>query len=98
MIEDSPTIAFASVDYIDVGSQLEFAAFNRPGDTSTSPINPNTVAALVENSINADRRQILISELRLRVSPQYPTFSISCFHANGTGITITIISVQDELR
>ena len=94
--EDSPTIAWASVDYIDVGSQLEFAAFNRRGDMRTSPINPDTFATLIENRIDEDGRRILISELRLIVLPQLPMFSISCFHANGTGITNTIY-VQGEL-
>ena len=95
--EDSPTIAFASVEYIDIGSQLEFAIFNSPGEMRISPINPETVATLVENSINEDRRQIiLVSVLRLIILPQFPMFTISCFHANGTGITTTL-SVQGEL-
>ncbi|MCG8625234.1 MAG: hypothetical protein MJE68_24955, partial [Proteobacteria bacterium] len=97
--EDSPTIAFASVEYIesDEGSQLEFSeSFNMPGDQRISPINPNIVATLVENDIDNNGRLILISELHLIVLPQYPLFSITCFHANGTGITKTI-SVQGKL-
>ena len=92
---DSPTIAWASVDYIDIGSQLEFGAFNMPGDMRISPITHDTVATLVKNRIDEDERQILISELHLIVLPQFPMFSISCFHGNGTGIT-TNISVQGE--
>ena len=94
--EDSPTIAFASVEYIDVGSQLEFAVFNQPGKTRISPINPDTNATLVRNSVNENGRRILTSKLRLIVLPQFPMFTISCFHANGTGIATTI-SVQGEL-
>ena len=93
---DSPTIAFASMEYIDVGSQLEFTAFNRPGYTRISPVNTDTVAILIENGIDEDGRWILISELHLIVLPQFPMFSISCFHGNGTGITNTI-SVEGEL-
>ena len=91
----SPTIAWASFDYIDVGSQLEFAVFNHLGDKRISPINPNTVATLVGSSINDDGEQILVSELHLMASSQFPTFSISCIHGNGTESTITIF-VQGE--
>ena len=96
MTEGSPTIAWESIDYIDIGSQIEFAVFNHPGDRRTSPINPDTVAILVGSSINQDGEQILISELRLRVLPQFPTFSVSCVHGNGTKNTIAMF-IQGEL-
>ena len=94
--EDSPTIAWESFDYIDVGSLLEFGAFNHPGDSRTSPINPDTVATLVGISINKHGEQVLASELRLIPIPQFPISSVSCVHGNGTKSTI-VLSVQGEL-
>ena len=94
--EGSPTIAWESIDYIDVGSQLEFGAFNHPGVSRTSPINLDTVATLVGSSITEDGEQVLISELHLIALSRFPIFSVSCVHGNGTKNTIAIF-VQGKL-
>ena len=93
--QGSPTIAWASSEYIDRGSYIEFAVFNRPGDVGISPINPNTIATLVDNKIE-DGAQILRSVLHIIASAKFSIFSISCFHGNGTGDTITLF-LQSEL-
>ena len=93
--QDSPIIAWGSREYIDVGSLLEFAIFNNPGDKRISPINHDTVATLV-NRNTEDGVQILSSVLRIVASAQFSTFSISCFHGNGTKSSITVF-LQGEL-
>ena len=95
MTRGSPTIAWGSREYIDVGSQLEFAIFNNLGEKRTSPIYPDTVATLVNKSVE-DGVQILTSVLHIIASEQFSAFSISCFHGNGSRNTITLF-LQGEL-
>ncbi|MCG8621744.1 MAG: hypothetical protein MJE68_07065 [Proteobacteria bacterium] len=86
----SQTLAWASDEYIEAdGSQLDFATFNTVGDTRTSPVNPNTVATLI-NKTNETGKVILESQLRIVVSPQIATFTITCLMDDGNKRNISL--------
>ena len=81
----SPIIAWTSEEYIERGAtQLNFATFNSIGATKTSPIHPNTIATLTNNTME-DGVQVLVSELRIRALSQFLNSSVTCIHiGNGT--------------
>ena len=82
---DSPIIAWTSDDYIEArGTQLEFGRIASVGDTLLSPVNPNTSATLTENGV-IDGVAILESQLRITLSPEYPSSNVACIHV-GNGI------------
>lgn len=86
----SPIIAWTSDVYIETGgTQLEFASFSSIGDTSVSPVNPNTIAILVNNTIEGGM-QVLVSQLRIIVSDD--SGIIRCINVGGG--TSTAVSIQ----
>ena len=86
----SQSIAWTSSQYIDPdGSRLDFAQFNTVGQTKPSPINPNTTATLI-NKTNETGIDVLLSELRIIIIPQFDTFSVSCSRDNGIETTISL--------
>ena len=88
----SPIIAWTSEEYIERGAtQLDFATFNSIGTEEISPVNPNTVATLINNTIE-DGVQVLVSQLRIIVSATFSTSTVTCIDI-GTG-TINPIMIQ----
>ena len=86
----SPTIAWRSNEYIGTGgASLQFGAFQNPGVTKTSDINSETVATLVDKR-DEDGLEILVSELRIIPLQEYPSFSVTCVHANTSSETKTV--------
>ena len=81
-------LSWTSDDYIgSEGAALEFFSIHGPGRTETSSTNPTTVATLINATTNAATGvSTIISELRITVSEQYPTSSVSCNFNNGHGV------------
>lgn len=73
----SSILAWISDEYI--GTQLGFATFNNIGDTRTSPMNPNTVATLI-NKTNENGVDMLVSTLRIKVLSDLLDSSVTCMH------------------
>ena len=73
------------------GSQLEFFGDLRPGANRTSANNNDTIATLLNNTIE-NGRQILVSQIRIIVSPEFPTSSVYC-HGNDDRKFTTITSL-----
>lgn len=86
----SPTITWSSNEYIDLGSRLQFAAANPVGDRRIGPIDPNTIATLVNVSRNSDGQDVLVSRLRIIVTEEYLTFSITCSLDNRTNDSVSL--------
>ena len=89
---NSLLLLWTSDEYIGPGGiELEFAIFNDIGDTVVSPINPNTVATLINNT-NEDGMMVLVSQLRIVTSVNFSTSSVSCVNeggmSNSSAITI----------
>ena len=86
----SRSIAWTSEEYIEQGGNpLILATFNAVGFTRTSPINNHTVATLINNTIE-DGVPVLVTTLRIIVSSQFITFSVSCSRDNGTKTTVRL--------
>ena len=77
----SGTIAWSSDDYIGLGSQLQFAAFNSLDENRTSAISSNTIATFISNT-NTGGIPVLVSQLNITVSSAYPNPSITCIHVS----------------
>ena len=86
----SQFVAWTSNEYIESdGTRLDFAQFNTVGQTKTSPINPNTIATLI-NKTNETGVDLLVSQLRIIILQQFDTLSVSCSRDNGTERTINL--------
>ena len=87
-IRGSPVLAWASEEYIGArGTRLEFAAFDSIGDTRTSHMNPNTVATLINKTVE-DGVQVLVSQLRITAQSQFMNPSVTCTNGRfGTNTT-----------
>lgn len=80
----SPTIAWSSDQYIDEGgNSLEFGPRNSVGNTLNSPINPNTTVTFIDRSV-IDGVEVLESQLRIIITPEFPSASVSCVVLNGS--------------
>ena len=88
---ESSLIAWASDDYIGAdGVQLEFILFDSIGTTRTSSMNPNTVATLINKTVE-EGVHVLVSQLRIRTMSQFLNSSVTCIDvSSGTWYTITI--------
>ena len=74
----SALLAWASEEYIGArGTRLEFATFNNIGDIRTSHMNPNTVATLINKTVE-DGVQVLVSQLRITAQSQFMNPSVTC--------------------
>ena len=85
-------LTWISEDYIGPsksGNVLEFSSFHRPETTDPSPVNPDTVATLVNTSSDANGVVKIVSELRIRVSMLFQTSNVSC-RVNGRSSASTI--------
>ena len=79
-------MAWTSEEYIGTGGQrLELSAGERAGTTQTAVGNTQTVAELV----NATLDVIIISRLSIRVQSNYQTASVQCHNINA-GINTSI--------
>ena len=84
----SPILAWTSEEYIEQGgTQLEFATFNAVNFTRVSPVNPNTIATLIENR-NESGVRVLVSTLHIRTLSGFLDSSVTCMHI-GDGTTNT---------
>ena len=73
----SSVMAWISDEYIGSGSPLHFLIIDNIGDWHTSSINPNTIATLVNNTVE-DGVQVLVSQLRIRVLSPLMNSSVTC--------------------
>ena len=74
----SPILAWTSDEYIEQsGSYLEFTPFNNVGETRVSPVNPNTVATLINKTVE-DGVQVLVPQLRITAQSQFMNPSVTC--------------------
>ena len=72
-------MAWTSEEYIGTGGQrLEFSAAESPGTRLPAVGNSQTVAVLVSARID----EIIVSELRIRIRPNYPSASVWCHNIN----------------
>ena len=92
----SSIIAWTSEEYIERGgTQLEFATFNRVGETRVSPVNPNTVATLIEKSVDSNgNMQVLQSQLRIIASVDSTVTCINVDNGMSTSIRIQILGIH----
>ena len=80
----SPTIAWISDEYIERrGPGLQFNKFSRLNITESSPVNPKTVAFLVNKTVEGGL-DVLASQLRIVVVSKFSTASVTCVHGNGS--------------
>ena len=77
------TLRWRSEQYIGMGgAQLTFSTANPVNATERSTANPNTIATLIENTIEDDER-VLVSELRIITSAGFPRETITCMDEDG---------------
>ena len=91
MTRDSPSIAWASEEYIEQGgSTLGFDPLDSVGSIQPSPVNPNTVATLTNRFTDTvDGARVLESRLKIITSSNTPTASVACIHGSGSRATVT---------
>ena len=82
-------MAWTSEEYIGTGGQrLEFSAAERPGSTNSAVGNSQTVAVLISAMVD----EIIVSELRIRIRPNYPSASVRCHNINaGTASSVEFL-------
>jgi hypothetical protein len=72
-----------------VGDQIGFNAANMIGDTRQGSANPNTIAMLINNTLDdIDGTPVLVSQLQINVSTVSSNQSVICIH-NSNGIRKT---------
>ena len=82
----SPILAWTSDEYIEQGgTQLAFGTFNAVNFTRVSPVNPNTIATLIENTVE-NGVSVLVSTLRIKALSAFLSSSVNCIHS-GNGNT-----------
>ena len=87
----SPIIAWTSDEYIERGgTQLQLAIFNNVGETRTSPINGNTVATLISNTIEGGV-MVLQSQLRIIASADATVTCINVAAEKSSTISIQLL-------
>ena len=75
----SSVMAWSSDEYIGLGSLLEIRIVDNIGDRCTSSVNPNTIATLINNTVE-DGVQVLVSQLHIRVLSQLMSSSVTCIN------------------
>ena len=82
-------MAWTSDEYIGTGGQrLEFSAAQPPGTRLSVVGNSQTVAVLVSAMLD----EIIVSELHIRIRPNYPTASVRCHNINaGTASSVEFL-------
>ena len=76
----SIVIAWTSEEYIGArGTRLEFGIFHSIGNTYTSHMNPNTVATLINKTVE-DGVYVLVSQLRITAQSQFMNPSVICIN------------------
>ena len=74
----SIVISWASEEYIGArGIQLWFNTFDNIGNTHASHMNPNTVATLINKTVE-DGVQVLVSQLHIIAQSQFMNPSVTC--------------------
>ena len=88
-VRGSNSMAWTSEEYIGTGGQrLEFSAAELPGTRLSAVGNSQTVAVLVSARID----EIIVSELYIRIRPNYPTASVWCHNINaGTAKSVEFL-------
>ena len=69
----------AAIAWEYVGDRLEFNSRNTPGATRQGSIEPNTLATLINNTIE-NSVQVLESQLQITVSSMSSTPTVTCIH------------------
>ena len=82
----SAIISWTGNDY--VGDQIGFNTANAVGDTRQGSADPNTIATLINNTID-DGTPFLVSQLQITVSAISSNQSVICIH-NSNGIRETV--------
>ena len=76
----SIVISWVIEEYIGArGTRLDFAIFNDIGDTRASHMNPNTVATLINKTVE-DGVQVLVSQLHITAQSQFMNPSVTCIN------------------
>ena len=76
----SAVLAWASEEYIGArGTRLHFTTFSNIGDIRASLMNLNTVATLINNTVE-DGIQVLVSQLRITAQSQFMNPSVTCIN------------------
>ena len=88
----SSVMAWISDEYIGSGSLLQFLIIDNIGDWHTSSVNPNTIATLINNTVE-DGELILESQLRIRAVSQFMNSSVTCIDL-ASGGTQTIAGLH----
>ena len=71
------TLIWRSNDYIS--GDLNITSTDNPGMLKSSPTHPTTIAILTNVTTDANTGEtVMVSELHIRASAQYPNSSISC--------------------
>ena len=92
----STIIAWTSNEYIEQGgTQLEFATFNTVGEVRISPVNPNTVATLI-NKTTEGGRQVLRSQLHIIASADSIVTCINVGGGTTNAISIRLLGKQQS--
>ncbi len=81
----SAVISWTGDDY--VGDQIGFNAANMIGDKRQGSANPNTIATLINNTL--DGTPVLVSQLQINVLTVSSNQSVVCIH-NSDGIRETV--------
>ena len=93
----STILAWTSDEYIETGgTRLAFGTFNSVGTEEISPLNPNTVATLISNTIE-DGVPVLVSTLRIRALSQFLNSSVTCIHIGSGTTNTTMVQVLGML-
>ena len=89
VVRGSNSMAWTSDEYIGTGGQrLEFSAAESAGTRLPAVGNSQTVAVLVSARID----EIIVSELYIRIRPNYPTASVWCHNINaGTAKSVEFL-------
>jgi hypothetical protein len=98
MTRGSPIIAWSSNHYIGGnGAQLEFTIMESVPATRNSLIATMTTATLVSVT-EEEGVTTIVSELRIRVLPQYSISSISCHNVGHNTVNTSTFQCASELK
>ena len=99
--EDNIIISWSGNEYVGPGNNvIEFASVDNPEETipRQSSTHPTTIATLISvTTDNTTGVTVIVSQLHIRASVQYPNSSISC-RLDGHGAVSTITFTTSQYR
>ena len=89
---DAGIITWTSGEY--VGNPIDFISRDTPGETREGSVDPNTIATLIDSSIEQGTIPVLVSTLRITVSSVSLTPSVTCIHSRSENFTFQVLGMD----